>query len=45
MKNIVQEDFGTLAILKAHNRLALGCQENEFDDLLENSLDNLFDYD
>ena len=41
MQNIVKEEFGTLAILKAHNRLAQGCQDNEFDDLLENTLDNI----
>ena len=41
MQNIVKEEFGTLAILKAHNRLAQGYRENEFDDLLENSVDNI----
>ena len=41
MQNIVKEEFGTLAILKAHNRLAQGCRDNEFDDLFENSVDNI----
>ena len=41
MQNIVREEFGTLAILKAHDRLAQGYRDNEFDDLLENSVDNI----
>ena len=41
MQNVVNEEFGTLAILQAHNRLAQGYRDNEFDDLLENSVDNI----